>query len=454
MLNVNNIPDYTGAGVYAIIDPNGKAYIGSSINIHDRILQHIANPIWLPPIFQDDLFDVKILEQCKFPITTIELRTKESIWLAKYGGVEQTYNRAKISNNIPVDIFLQLKPFNLIPGVIAIYNTDKDRYYYMMSEDAALAFQQNIIMLNRNQHTNTELQKDWDDGCTFIYTIFNIVADKLDRFILFQKMLAFDRKSYNGTPKSGIKCVYKPTYRPRLNDMILQLLFDGTISLDKFIQVLGVAEYEIKGLSKNQKFLTDTQIHHLCEYLNLSDDYFDVARDIIDGVHTDTNVYTIMRKQFNLPTHNISVLPEIQRIVAHQTVTYTIKVPIFHIDGIYGGMLHKKDIKGYFEVDINSDTPTGYEYIGLICPDNSMSPLILENDLVLIRLQDEVESGDLAVVIVDEEDGVIKRVQFGMNKITLISENSEKYPPRVFTGKESSHIRIWGKAIDLKRKLV
>lgn len=162
----------------AIIDPNGKAYIGSSINIHDRILQHIANPIWLPPIFQDDLFDVKILEQCKFPITTIELRTKESIWLAKYGGVEQTYNRAKISNNIPVDIFLQLKPSNLIPGVIAIYNTDKDRYYYMMSEDAALAFQQNIIMLNRNQHTNTELQKDWDDGCTFIYTIFNIVADK------------------------------------------------------------------------------------------------------------------------------------------------------------------------------------------------------------------------------------------------------------------------------------
>ena len=32
----------------------------------------------------------------------------------------------------------------------------------------------------------------------------------------------------------------------------------------------------------------------------------------------------------------------------------------------------------------------------------------------------------------------IKRVQFGMNKVTLVSENAEKYPPRVFTGEESS----------------
>ena len=111
------------------------------------------------------------------------------------------------------------------------------------------------------------------------------------------------------------------------------------------------------------------------------------------------------------------------------------------------------DIVGYELVE-SSIINDGFEYAWLKVKGDSMSPLILENDLVLVRLQDEVESGDLAVVIVNEEDGVIKRVQFGMNKVTLISENSEKYPPRVFTGKESSHIRIWGKAIDLKRKLV
>ena len=83
-----------------------------------------------------------------------------------------------------------------------------------------------------------------------------------------------------------------------------------------------------------------------------------------------------------------------------------------------------------------------------------MYPLIMDGDLVLVRLQDEIDSGELAVVIVDEEDGVIKRVQYSTNKVTLISENSEKYPPRIFERNEINRLRIWGKAIDLKRKLL
>lgn len=128
--------------------------------------------------------------------------------------------------------------------------------------------------------------------------------------------------------------------------------------------------------------------------------------------------------------------------------------PIPIVDNVAAGYqaYAATDIEGY-ELVNSEIIQDGYEYAWLRVKGDSMSPLILEDDLVLIRLQDEVDSGDLAVVIVDEEDGVIKRVQFGMNKVTLVSENAEKYPPRVFTGKESSHIRIWGKAIDLRRKL-
>lgn len=103
---------------------------------------------------------------------------------------------------------------------------------------------------------------------------------------------------------------------------------------------------------------------------------------------------------------------------------------------------------------VSSDTlHDGYEYAWLKVKGDSMSPLIMEGDLVLVRLQDEIESGELAVVIVDEEDGVIKRVKYSTRKVTLISENAEKYPPRVFEGKDIDRLRIWGKAIDLKRKL-
>ena len=74
----------------------------------------------------------------------------------------------------------------------------------------------------------------------------------------------------------------------------------------------------------------------------------------------------------------------------------------------------------------------------------------------------EVSNGTLAIVpnekesslvYEDEENGVIKRVKYGTNKVTLISENEDEYPPRVFQGKDVNRVRIWGKAVDLRRKL-
>lgn len=129
-------------------------------------------------------------------------------------------------------------------------------------------------------------------------------------------------------------------------------------------------------------------------------------------------------------------------------------VPVPVVGSVAAGYtaLAETDIIGYELVDTSVLTD-GYEYAWLKVKGDSMSPLILEGDLVLIRLQEEVDSGDLAVVIVDEEDGVIKRVQYSTNKVTLVSENADKYPPRVFSGKDVNRLRIWGKAVEIKRKL-
>lgn len=137
-----------------------------------------------------------------------------------------------------------------------------------------------------------------------------------------------------------------------------------------------------------------------------------------------------------------------------QMIDHESYVPIPVIGEVAAGYqaLAETNIIGYELV--SSDTlRDGYEYAWLKVKGDSMYPLIMDGDLVLVRLQDEIDSGDLAVVIVDEEDGVIKRVNYSTNKVTLISENAEKYPPRVFEKADISRLRIWGKAIDLKRKL-
>ena len=75
---------------------------------------------------------------------------------------------------------------------------------------------------------------------------------------------------------------------------------------------------------------------------------------------------------------------------------------------------------------------------------DSMSPQICEGDLALVHKQDDVESGELAVVIVNGEEGLIKKVLKHEGAITLVSFN-QAYPPRVFVGKEMNEVKIWGK---------
>ena len=55
------------------------------------------------------------------------------------------------------------------------------------------------------------------------------------------------------------------------------------------------------------------------------------------------------------------------------------------------------------------------------------------------------------VVIVEDEDGFIKKVSIDDDTLTLHSFNPY-YPPMIFGGSELSRIRNVGKVVELKRK--
>lgn len=94
---------------------------------------------------------------------------------------------------------------------------------------------------------------------------------------------------------------------------------------------------------------------------------------------------------------------------------------------------------------------SGETYVYLHVVGDSMSPKLMEGDLVLVRCQNMVDNGDYAVVLIDNEDGVVKKINFGKNYIELISENPY-YPPRRFEDSEMERIRIFGKVIESRRK--
>lgn len=101
---------------------------------------------------------------------------------------------------------------------------------------------------------------------------------------------------------------------------------------------------------------------------------------------------------------------------------------------------------------ISKDSLTqGEDYVFLRVIGDSMYPRFEEGDLVLVRCQTSVDSGDYAVVIIDGEDGVIKKVVYGDNWIELLSINPS-YPPRVFEGEDVLRIRVFGLVKEIKRK--
>ncbi len=96
---------------------------------------------------------------------------------------------------------------------------------------------------------------------------------------------------------------------------------------------------------------------------------------------------------------------------------------------------------------------SGEEYFWLRVSGDSMTPMINDRDLVLVRRQESVDSGRYAVVMVNGEEGLVKRVVYSDNWIELQSVNPY-YPPRRFEGEQVSAVTVIGLVVESKRKYI
>lgn len=74
---------------------------------------------------------------------------------------------------------------------------------------------------------------------------------------------------------------------------------------------------------------------------------------------------------------------------------------------------------------------------------DSMYPKIEDGDTVVVHRQDSVDSGQIAVVMVDSEEGFVKKVVYDDDSVTLVSINPE-YQDKLFKGKDLRRLRVVG----------
>lgn len=111
-----------------------------------------------------------------------------------------------------------------------------------------------------------------------------------------------------------------------------------------------------------------------------------------------------------------------------------------------GGLAIEEDL-GYERADV----PSPKDYIYLRATGDSMAPQICEGDLALVHLQPDVESGELAVVVIDGEEGMLKRVIKREGALILQSFNAS-VEPRIVVGEALNDVMIVGKVVQTVRK--
>lgn len=93
------------------------------------------------------------------------------------------------------------------------------------------------------------------------------------------------------------------------------------------------------------------------------------------------------------------------------------------------------------------------EFFGLQIHGNSMEPRMHDGDVVIVRQQDDAETGDIVIATVNGNEATCKRLRKYKEGIELIA-NNPSYDPIYFSNEEiiSKPVRIIGKVVELRGK--
>lgn len=103
--------------------------------------------------------------------------------------------------------------------------------------------------------------------------------------------------------------------------------------------------------------------------------------------------------------------------------------------------------------EISKDMASTGDFFALRIKGNSMQPRIWEDDIVIVKQQNDVENGDIAIVLVNGDDATCKKIKKRDDGIMLIPNNPE-YEPMFFTNQQVQDlpVTIIGRVVELRGK--
>lgn len=106
--------------------------------------------------------------------------------------------------------------------------------------------------------------------------------------------------------------------------------------------------------------------------------------------------------------------------------------------------------------EISEEMASHGEYFALKVRGNSMLPTIKDGDIVIVKKQDDAESGKICVVMINGFDATLKEIKKDPQGVWVLPHNADcDFKPTFFTNKEviETPVRVIGVAVEIRRSL-
>ncbi len=126
-------------------------------------------------------------------------------------------------------------------------------------------------------------------------------------------------------------------------------------------------------------------------------------------------------------------------------------IPLYESVSAGFGALAVNSVVDYVPTVITSETEA-QQTIAIRVHGDSMFPKIEDGDIVIVHKQESIDSGALGVVIIDGDEGYVKRVEYGDDWICLHSINP-MYPVMKFKNEEVLRVQVVGRVTKIIKEV-
>jgi repressor LexA len=249
--------------------------------------------------------------------------------------------------------------------------------------------------------------------------------------------------------KGVLLMVRAESIRATFKDNLNKLLTEKDVTQKSLADFVGVSTATVSDWKKGKKLPRMDKVDKICQFFHID------RRDIVEFYNND-----MIKKGYDNPHiqtksyHNISqecivnALNREKDILNHAHY----KIPILGTVAAGEPLEAVENIIGYEYLDDRYDGD-GYQYFALKIRGDSMTPTIMDGDVVIVRKQSTVDSGQLAIVLVDGENATAKQIDISPSGITVIGHNASVFAPRFVPNAEvNARLQILGRVMEVRRR--